>query len=94
MHPGKSCPAHHSAEPADSGAIQCATSLAATFDADLIRNVGEFLADESKAKSSCVLLAPTCNIQRTPLGGRAYESFSEDPHLSGTSHPWHLIDTS
>ena len=82
MHPGKLCPLHQPAF-ADSGTIQCATSLAATFDTDLIREVGEFLADESKAKSSGILLAPTCNIQRTPLGGRAYESFSEDPHLSG-----------
>ncbi|KAF7964680.1 hypothetical protein HWV62_4193 [Athelia sp. TMB] len=70
--------------PTSAQCIPCATSLAATFDTDLIREVGEFLADESKAKSSGILLAPTCNIQRTPLGGRAYESFSEDPHLSGT----------
>jgi beta-glucosidase len=31
-----------------------------------------------------LLLAPTCNIQRSPLGGRSFESFSEDPFLSGT----------
>lgn len=31
-----------------------------------------------------VLLAPTVNIQRSPLGGRGFESFSEDPHLNGT----------
>ncbi|KDQ12273.1 glycoside hydrolase family 3 protein [Botryobasidium botryosum FD-172 SS1] len=63
--------------------VPCATSLAATFDTELVKNVGEFLAEEAKTKSSTVLLAPTCNIQRSPLGGRAFESFSEDPHLSG-----------
>jgi beta-glucosidase len=31
-----------------------------------------------------VLLAPTVNTQRSPLGGRGFESFSEDPHLNGT----------
>ncbi len=57
--------------------------MAATFDQEMIRKVGVFLAEEAKIKSSVVLLAPTCNIQRSPLGGRAFESFSEDPHLSG-----------
>ena len=58
--------------------------MASTFDPDLIHQVGVFLAEETKVKSSVILLAPTCNIQRNPLGGRAFESFSEDPHLSGT----------
>lgn len=62
---------------------KCATSLASTFDPELIQRVGAFLGQEAKIKSSVLLLAPTCNIQRTPLGGRAFESFSEDPHLSG-----------
>lgn len=66
-------------------AKQCATSLASTFDADLVHEAGQFLAEEAKIKSSVILLAPTCNIQRNPAGGRAFESFSEDPHLSGTS---------
>lgn len=57
--------------------------MASTFDPDLIHQVGVFLAEETKIKSSVILLAPTCNIQRNPLGGRAFESFSEDPHLSG-----------
>ena len=65
--------------------LQCATSLASTFDADLVHEAGQFLAEEAKIKSSVILLAPTCNIQRNPAGGRAFESFSEDPHLSGTS---------
>ncbi|EMD34486.1 glycoside hydrolase family 3 protein [Gelatoporia subvermispora B] len=64
--------------------LPCETSMASTFDPELIHAVGQFLAEEAKIKSSVVLLAPTCNIQRNPLGGRAFESFSEDPHLSGT----------
>jgi hypothetical protein len=70
---------------------QCATSLASTFDVDLIHQVGSFLADEAKIKSATVLLAPTCNIQRSPLGGRAFESFSEDPFLSGASALFALL---
>ncbi|KAJ7684834.1 glycoside hydrolase family 3 protein [Mycena polygramma] len=73
---------HFVASPAQ--CIPCATAMASTFDPDLIQEVGAFLAAEAKCKSSVVLLAPTCNIQRSPLGGRAFESFSEDPHLSGT----------
>ncbi|CUA74978.1 beta-glucosidase [Rhizoctonia solani] len=63
--------------------IPCATALGSTFDPELIHEVGAFLAVEAKTKSATVLLAPTCNIQRSPLGGRSFESFSEDPHLSG-----------
>ena len=59
--------------------------MASTFDPEMIHHVGALLAAEAKIKSSVILLAPTCNIQRTPLGGRAFESFSEDPHLSGNS---------
>lgn len=69
--------------PTPAQCLPCATSLGSTFDVDLVRQVGEFLAAEAKLKSSVVLLAPTCNIQRSPLGGHAFESFSEDPYLSG-----------
>ncbi|KAI0693903.1 putative beta-glucosidase from glycoside hydrolase family GH3 [Cytidiella melzeri] len=69
--------------PTPAQCLPCATSMASTFDPEMIHQVGALLADEAKVKSSVVLLAPTCNIQRTPLGGRAFESFSEDPHLSG-----------
>lgn len=68
--------------------------MASTFDINLIRDVGTFLAEEAKIKSSVILLAPTCNIQRNPLGGRAFESFSEDPHLSGQPTEFiHLMRT-
>lgn len=68
--------------------FQCATALASTFDTELVNQVGGFLAEEAKTKSAVVLLAPTCNIQRSPLGGRSFESFSEDPHLSGKYRPF------
>lgn len=58
--------------------------MASTFDTDLVHQVGIFLAEEAKIKSATVLLAPTCNIQRSPLGGRSFESFSEDPFTSGS----------
>lgn len=45
--------------------------------------MGQVLAEETKARGATCLLAPTINIQRSPLGGRAFESFAEDPTLSG-----------
>ncbi|KAH7006785.1 beta-glucosidase-like protein [Ilyonectria destructans] len=60
-----------------------ATGLAATFSPTLPAKAARLLAAETKARSSVCLLAPTINICRSPLGGRAFESFSEDPTLSG-----------
>jgi beta-glucosidase len=62
--------------------VPCGTALASTWNPDLIRRVGELLGDEARAKDSRVLLAPTVNIHRHPLGGRGFECYSEDPHLS------------
>ena len=45
--------------------------------------MGVTLAADTKARGALCLLGPTLNIQRSPLGGRAFESFSEDPPLSG-----------
>ncbi|BEJ10876.1 hypothetical protein CspHIS471_0102980 [Cutaneotrichosporon sp. HIS471] len=64
-------------------AIPSATCLASSFSTDLISEAGGLLAEEAKARGAVCLLAPTINIQRSPLGGRAFESFSEDPTLSG-----------
>ena len=60
----------------------CGTALAATFDTDLVRRVGEALGEEARRKGAHVLLAPTVNIHRTPLAGRNFECFSEDPHVA------------
>ena len=61
----------------------CGTALAATWDTDLIRKGGALQGDEAIAKGASVLLGPTINMQRSPLGGRGFESFSEDPFLAG-----------
>lgn len=62
----------------------CSTALGATFDHGLLRAVGRLLGQEAKAKGVHILLGPTVNIQRAPIGGRGFESFSEDPFLSGS----------
>ncbi|KAI0886969.1 beta-glucosidase [Annulohypoxylon maeteangense] len=61
----------------------CGTGLAATWDVDAIRTIGQMMGTEAIAKGASLLLGPTVNIQRSPLGGRGFESFSEDPVLSG-----------
>jgi beta-glucosidase len=60
----------------------CGAALGATWDTDLVRRVGGGLAVETLAKGAHVLLGPTVNLQRTPLGGRHFECFSEDPVLT------------
>ena len=58
-------------------------ALGATWNPDLLEKVGNVLGDELKAKGAHILLAPTVNIHRTPIAGRNFECFSEDPFLSG-----------
>lgn len=59
------------------------TALAASWDEDLVWEVGALLAGEARAKGVDVLLGPTINLHRSPLGGRHFEQFSEDPLLTG-----------
>ncbi|KAK6698031.1 hypothetical protein SNK03_010814 [Fusarium graminearum] len=61
----------------------CGISLAATWNKDLLYQVGQHLAQEVRARSAEMLLAPTVCMHRHPLGGRNFESFSEDPLLTG-----------
>lgn len=60
-----------------------ASALAATWDVDLIYDVGVALGEECQAIDVNVLLGPGVNIKRSVLGGRNFEYFSEDPILSG-----------
>jgi beta-glucosidase len=57
--------------------------LAATWNTDLIYAVGKTLAKETRARQAQALLAPTVCMHRSPLGGRNFESFSEDPYVTG-----------
>lgn len=59
------------------------TALAATWDPGLARRAGRLLAQEARRKGVHVLLAPTVNLHRSPLGGRHFEAYSEDPYLTG-----------
>ncbi|MBO2448686.1 glycoside hydrolase family 3 C-terminal domain-containing protein [Actinomadura barringtoniae] len=59
------------------------TALAASWDDDLLRRVGELLAAEAATKEVDVVLGPTINLHRAPRGGRHFECFSEDPLLTG-----------
>ncbi|KAK9238584.1 glycoside hydrolase superfamily [Lipomyces kononenkoae] len=65
-------------------------SLGATWDEALLFETGKLLAEECKSKSASVILAPTMCIQRHPLGGRNFESFSEDPFLTGKLATAHI----
>src|SRR5918996_3191412 len=58
-------------------------ALGATWNPELVEKVGNVLGDELKAKGAHILLAPTVNIHRTPIAGRNFECYSEDPFLSG-----------
>ncbi len=58
-------------------------ALGATWNPELVERVGNVLADELEAKGAHILLAPTVNIHRTPIAGRNFECYSEDPFLSG-----------
>ncbi|MBO3748858.1 glycoside hydrolase family 3 protein [Streptosporangiaceae bacterium NEAU-GS5] len=64
-------------------ALPSPTALAATWDPALARRAGNLLAQEARRKGAHVLLAPTVNLHRTPLGGRHFECYSEDPLLTG-----------
>src|SRR3954447_4832736 len=60
-----------------------ASALASTWDVDLLRRIGVALGRESRAENVAVLLGPGVNIKRSPLCGRNFEYFSEDPRLAG-----------
>ncbi|MEH0424061.1 beta-glucosidase family protein [Streptomyces sp. B21-083] len=70
-------------DPADTGLLAPAPSaLAASWDTGLAERLGELFATEARRKGVDVVLAPAVNLQRTPVAGRHFEYFSEDPLLT------------
>jgi beta-glucosidase len=65
-----------------SSSLPCPIALGATWDPGLIEELATALGREARSKGVDVLLAPTINIVRTPLSGRGFECFSEDPFLT------------
>jgi beta-glucosidase len=63
--------------------LPSATAMASTWDQSLMQQVGEVMAFEARRKGVDVVLGPTINLHRSPLGGRHFEAYSEDPILSG-----------
>ena len=62
-------------------ALPIPMALAATFDRRLAVAHGAVVGDEARHKGNDVVFGPTVNIMRTPLGGRTYEAYGEDPYL-------------
>ena len=60
-----------------------AVSTACSWDADLLKKIGQAIASEAAANGVGLLLGPGANIKRNPLCGRNFEYFSEDPYLTG-----------
>src|SRR6476620_6068749 len=60
-----------------------ATVLASAWSEETAHEVGEMLAEEAERQQIHVVLGPTINLHRTPLGGRLFEAYSEDPLLTG-----------
>lgn len=65
-----------------SASFPVGTAMGATWNVELIGRVGKALAEEARSKGAHILLGPTVNMHRSPLGGRNFESFSEDPYLA------------
>ena len=66
----------------------CAT--ACSFDRDLLEEMGERIGDECQAENLSVILGPAVNIKRSPLCGRNFEYFSEDPYLASQMAASHI----
>src|SRR3954468_7954518 len=65
-----------------SASFPCGTAIGATWDVELVGRIGSALAEQARSKGAQVLLGPTVNMHRSPLAGRNFETYSEDPYLA------------
>jgi len=65
-----------------SSCLPCPSALGATWNPELVRELAAALGAEARSKGVDILLAPTINLMRTPLAGRGFECFAEDPQLT------------
>ncbi len=63
--------------------VPAGITLGATWDPDLVGEIGALIGTEARRKSAHIVLGPTVNLHRTPVGGRTFECYSEDPELTG-----------
>jgi beta-glucosidase len=63
--------------------VPAGITLGATWDADLVGEIGSLIGAEAIRKRAHIVLGPTVNLHRTPVGGRTFECYSEDPELTG-----------
>jgi beta-glucosidase len=63
--------------------VPAGITLGATWDPELVGEIGSLIGTEALRKGAHVVLGPTVNLHRTPVGGRTFECYSEDPELTG-----------
>ena len=63
--------------------LPCAAALAASWNRELAEQTGSVLGEEARGRGKDVILSPGMNLKRSPLCGRNFEYFSEDPYLTG-----------
>lgn len=68
-----------------------ASCLASSWDRSLIERVGKAIGEECQAEGVSIILGPGANIKRSPLCGRNFEYFSEDPYLSSEMAKSHIL---
>ena len=68
---------------ATSACFPSASCLSSSWDKENVENIAKAIGVEAKSKDADVLLGPTINLHRHPLGGRHFECYSEDPMLTG-----------